>query len=162
MRPIIHSVKHIVQVPLSAITTASRENILIASAVEGTVANLATEVPEGTIIKAVHVEMWVDNDSGGGHHIAILEKVPNNVNGANFADMGNLFAYTNKKNILFTEQGITPNDGVSSPLPIANQWFKIPKGKQRMGLGDRLVLTLSNVSSQNLNRCGTFIYKEYS
>ncbi len=162
MKPIIHSTKHIVQAPFSQITTGIRENIVIASAVESTVANLANEVEEGSNIKAVFVEMWLQNSANDGHQILILEKVPISSGGATFANMGALFSYVNKKNILFTHEGLSANDGVGNPLPVIRQWIKIPKGKQRMGLGDSLVLTISNPSSNNLNRCGVFIYKELS
>ncbi len=162
MKAVIHSVKHIVQSPISTISTGVRENILIAHAVESTAANAANEIEEGTIVKAVFVEMWLENQLGGGHSIIILEKVPTGGSGATFAEMGSLFSYSNKKNVLHTHEGLTANDGVGNPLPIIRQWFKIPKGKQRFGLGDRLVLTISNPSSADLNRCGMFIYKELS
>ncbi len=162
MKPIVHSTKHIVQTPISQISTGVRENILIAQAVESTTANLATEVEEGTVIKAVYVEMWLQNQGNLGHSIAILEKVENGAVGASFAQMGALFQYGNKKNIFFTHEGLTSNDAIGNPIPVIRQWFKIPKGKQRFGLGDRLALTISNPSSQDLDRCGMFIYKELS
>jgi len=162
MKPIIHSTKHIVQAPISQIATGIRENIVIAQAVESTVANQNNEVEEGSKINAVYVEMWLQNQSNLGHSIVILEKVENGALGANFTQMGSLFQYGNKKNILFTHEGLTSNDGIGNPIPVIRQWFKIPKGKQRFGLGDRLVLTISNPSSNNLDRCGMFIYKELS
>ncbi len=162
MKPVIHSVKHLVQSPFSAIATGVRENILVCQAVESTVANLATEIEEGSVVKAVFVEMWLQNSANDGHAVVILEKVENGVAGALFADMANLFAYNNKKNILFTHEGLTSNDGIGNPVPVIRQWFKIPKGKQRFGRGDRLTLTISNPSSNNLNRCGVFIFKELS
>jgi len=160
LKTIIHSTKHIVQTPFSTITTGTAENILLVRAMESTASNLSNEVVEGSVIKAVFVEMWVQNSANDGHQIAILEKVPQDVAGATFANMGNLYTYINKKNILFTHEGLSSNDGVGNPLPIIRQWFKIPKGKQRFGLGDRLVLTISNPSSNTLNRCGVTIYKE--
>ncbi len=162
MRPIVHSVKHHVQFPITQITTAAAENMLIVSAVESTAANLATEVEEGTIIKAVYVEMWLQNQGNLGTSIAILEKTTLANSGATFTNLGNLFAYVNKKNILFTHEGLTSNDAISGPVRIIGQWFKIPKGKQRFGLGDRLFLSIANVSSSDLNRCGFALYKEMS
>ena len=162
MKPIVHSVKHIVQMPFFQITTGTSENIIIIKAVESTQANLDNEVAEGAVIKAVFVEMWLQNSANEGHQILILEKVPDNQPGASFGNMGALGLYTNKKNILFTHQGLTSNDGVGNPLPIVRQWFKIPKGKQRFGLGDQLILSVSNPSLNDLNRCGFSIYKELS
>ncbi len=161
MRAVIHSVKHIVQSPFSAIGTGTSENINFIKALErGSVGPSAVNISEGSVVKAVFVEMWLQNSANDGHTIVILEKVPDNQNGATFGEMGNLFDYTNKKNILFTHEGLTSNDGVGNPLPVIRQWFKIPKGKQRFGLGDKMVLTISNPSSNNLNRCGVFIFKE--
>ncbi len=162
MKPVIHSVKHIVQTPISQIATGVRENILIFAAVESTVANAATEIEEGSIVKAVYVEMWLENQSNLGHAIMILEKVENLEVGATFTEMGSLFTYSNKKNILFTHEGLTANDAIGNPMPVVRQWFKIPKGKQRFGLGDRMTLTISNPSANDLNRCGMFIFKELS
>ncbi len=162
MKPIVHSQKHYIQSPIDQITTGTRENILIVKAVESTVANLATEVVEGSVIKAVYVEMWLENQSNLGHAVVILEKAQAGLLGANFTNMGNLFAYNNKKNIFFTHEGLTANDAIGNPIPVVRQWFKIPKGKQRFGLGDSLVLTISNPSSNDLNRCGFFIVKALS
>jgi len=159
---VINSKKHIVQTPFSVITTASSENVLICNAVERTVANLATEVIEGAIIKAVFVEMWLQNSANDGHSVMILEKVSLGNTGATFGQMAILDAYPNKKNVFFVHEGLTSNDGVGNPVPVMNSWFKIPKSKQRFGLGDRLVLTISNPSSNNLNRCGKLIFKEYT
>ncbi len=162
MRPIVHSVKHIVQYPITQITTGTVQNIDLVLAVESTIANLATEVAEGTLVKAVFVELWLQNQGNLGEQIVILEKVPILGTGATFAQMGNLFSYQNKKNIFFTHQGLTSNDGVSGPQVLVRQWIKIPKGKQRMGLGDSIKLSIANVSANDLNRCGMSIYKEYS
>ncbi len=160
MRPVIHSVKHQVQYPFSAIATGITENILLATAVNQTAADIAVEVQEGSIIKAVFVELWLQNTSSNGHAVVILEKVPVGGTGATASQMADLFNYVNKKNILFTHEGLTTNDGVGNPMRILGSWFKIPKGKQRFGLGDRLFLTIANPSANSLNRCGFTLYKE--
>ncbi len=160
MRAVIHSTKHIVQTPISQITTGTRENIIIFQAVESTIANSAIEVEEGALVKAVFVEMWLQNQGNLGHAIAILEKCTDAQVGASFGEMASLFTYTNKKNILWTHEGLTSNDGTSLPIPIIRQWVKIPKGKQRMGLGDSMRLSISNPSSNSLDRCGMFVFLE--
>ncbi len=160
MRPIIHSTKHYVQAPISQISTGARENIIICQAVESTAANTAIEVVEGAVVKAVFVEMWLQNQGNLGTSIITLEKTTDVGLGPTFAEMAALFTYTNKKNILHTHEGLTANDAISGPVPVIRQWFKIPKGKQRFGLGDKLVLSIANVSSSDLNRCGLFIFKE--
>ncbi len=162
MKAPIHSTKHYVQFGISQITTATRENIVLVSAQESTLANTANEVAEGTLVKAVFVELWLQNQGNLGESIVTLSKEQQGSPGPTFTEQANLFAYVNKKNILFTHQGLTSNDGVSGPTKVMGGWVKIPKGKQRMGLGDRLNLNISNVSSGDLNRCGFSTYKEYS
>ena len=162
VRPVVHSVKHYIQFPIDQISTASRQAIVLATAVGGTLANLSTEVVEGTIIKAVYVELWLENTGNLGESIVVLCKDTNSLTGPTFAQMADLFNYVNKKNILFTHQGLTSNDGVAQPTNVLRGWIKIPKSKQRFGLGDRLMLSISNTSSQDLNRCGFATYKEYS
>ncbi len=162
MRPMIHSVKHYRQIPISQIVTGVLESTIIIAAVESTVANTNQEVPEGSSIKAVYFEMWVQNEGTLGEFILTVTKVPEAGSGPTFAEHAALFTYTNKKNILYTTQGLTPNDGVSGPVPILRQWIKIPKSKQRFGLGDRLILSISNVSANDLVRCGFTTYKEYN
>ncbi len=162
MRPPIHSTKHYVQFPIDQITTGTSQGIILAQAVESTLSNLSAEVSEGSLIKAVFVELWLENTGNLGESIVTISKDVRNNAGPTFAQMGNLFAFTNKKNILFTHQGLTSNDGVSQPTNVVRGWIKIPKSKQRFGLGDMLMLNIANVSSQDLNRCGMAIYKEYS
>ncbi len=162
MRAVIKSRKHIVQLPFNAITTAQREVNVLALVVDRTLADLATEVAEGSIIKAVFVEMWLQNSANDGHSIVMLEKATSGATGPSVTNMADIDSYANKKNVFFIHEGLTSNDGVGNPIPVMNSWFKIPKSKQRFGLGDRLVLSISNPSSNNLNRCGKVIYKEYS
>ncbi len=160
MRPIIHSIKHLVQVPFNPILTGTAESDIIIDATQRGSATASNQVDEGATVKAVYIEMWTQNSANDGHEIAILEKLDQNASGATFSEMANLFAYNNKKNILWTHQGLTSNDGVGNPIPIIRQWVKIPKGKQRFGFEDKFVLTISNPSSNTLNRCGCMIYKE--
>ncbi len=162
MRPPIHSTKHYVQFPIDQIATGTAQSIILAQAVESTVANLAAEVAEGSIIKAVYVELWLENTGNLGESIVTISKDVRNNTGPTFAQMANLFAFTNKKNILFTHQGLTSNDGTSQPTNVVRGWIKIPKSKQRFGLGDTLMINISNTSANDLNRCGMAIYKEYS
>ncbi len=162
MKPVLKSRKHIVQLPFDQILTATAQNALLGVTVDRTIADAATEIAEGSIIKAVFIEMWLQNSANDGHAVLIFEKVPLGNVGATFAQLADLDSYPNKKNVLFIHEGLTSNDGVGNPIPVLNQWFKIPKSKQRFGLADRMVLSISNPSSNNLNRCGKVIYKEYS
>ncbi len=162
MRAPIHSVKHIVQFPIDGIVTGTRQTIAIVSAVAVLGINTAQEVIEGAIVKAIWFELWLDNTSNLGESIVTVSKDTNLLSGPTFAEHASLMTYTNKKNIFFTHQGLTSNDVGGNPVRILNQWIKIPKSKQRMGLGDTIQLNISNVSSNDLNRCGMAIYKEYT
>ncbi len=162
MRAPIHSTKHQVQYPFNAIATGTINNTTLIQAVESTVANTAFEIAEGSLVKAVHVELWLINASTDGHEIVTICKDTKNGAGPTFAQMSTLFTYVNKKNIFFTHEGLSASDNGSGPIPVINDWIKIPKGKQRFGLGDTLNLTISNPSSTALNMCGVTIYKEYS
>ncbi len=162
VRPVVHSVKQYVQFPITQITTGAKGNIVLVNALERSAVNVAGEVTEGSIIKAVYVEMWIHNQGNLGEFIMTISKDPEGSNGPSFAEMAALFTFTNKKNILYTTQGLTSNDAISGPVNIHRGWIKIPKSKQRFGLGDRLNLGIANVSSNSLDRCGFATYKEYN
>ncbi len=159
MRAPIHAVKHYTQKTLTTVTVGTINLMSIAKAVISTSANLANEVIEGAIVKAVYVEMWArGQDTSAGSVLISLVKVPDG-QGLSFGDQANLFAYTNKKNVLYHTQGLT-NHSLDAAVPFVRQWFKIPKGKQRMGLGDELLLGVS-AQALDVNICGFAVYKEY-
>ncbi len=161
MRAPIHSVKHYVQMSRSTVATVS---LVAQSLIEGRPladVNTVFEVTEGSVIKAVFVELWLENSSNTGSFIVGLEKLPIFQTAA-FADYAALGDYDNKKNVLYVTQGLPANDGVGNPIPVIRQWFKIPKGKQRFGLGDRLSLNIVNLGADTLSFCGFATYKEYS
>jgi len=162
VRPVVHSVKHYVQYPFSDIGFGTKEGIVLVNVLERSAVNLANEVAEGSIIKAIFIEIWLQNAANDGEFILTITKDPEGGNGPTFAEQASLFTYTNKKNVLYTTQGLTSNDGVSGSVPVLRQFLKIPKSKQRFGLGDRLNMVISNVSSNDLHRCGFSTYKEYS
>ncbi len=165
MRPVIKSKKHIVQISQGTVSqaTAVLSTILVQS-FEAT-ASTPPGVEEGALVKACYVEFWVSQDSASivGSYTVILVKLPGSANLTSNAEMSALHDYDNKKNILFTAQGLlTPNDG--GQVPVLRGWYKIPKGKQRFGLNDRLALVLANnnVTDIDINFCGTAVFKEYT
>jgi len=160
MKPIIQSTKHYVQQSRSEVATVSIANIDISESVVMASNNLVDEVLEGSLIKAVYVEMWLLDSSNDGSFIVTLEKRNGGIIPMTFASSNALGFYANKKNVLYTTQGLSPNNGVGNPIPIIRQWFKVPKGKQRQGLGDRLVLNITNNGLNMLEFCGFFTYKE--
>ncbi len=161
VRPMVHSVKHYVQYPFDAITTGILQVINIVKSVNVSSADVATEVVEGASIKAIYFELWLQNTSNLGEFIMTITKDLGADTGPTFAEQASLFTYDNKKNVLYTTQGLTSNDGVSGPVAVIRGWVKIPKSKQRFGFGDRINMNISNVSANNLNRCGFSTYKEY-
>ncbi len=159
MRPIIQSRKHYVQESLQTVLAGniSIMNIAVAADIPGT-SNV--EIHTGSVVKAVYVEMWArSGDTSGGSVLISLFK---GVDGQSmtFVDQTNLNDYNNKKNVLYHTQGNT-NESKADATPFVRGWFKIPKGKQRMGLGDTLRLAIS-AQALDVIVCGFFTYKEYS
>ncbi len=120
-------------------------------------------VEEGSIVKAIHCELWIIGDGVSdttSQFTITVEKIPSNAPPATLTNLLNLQAYENKKNILYTTQGTIGSQINGQPVPIIRNWVLIPKGKQRMGLGDSIVLNVISVA-EDLQICGMFIYKEY-
>ncbi len=162
MRPLIHSTKHYVQMSRSTVLTVAANNEDLAHSVTVPNKDAVDEVEEGASVKAVYIELWLLDSSNDGSNIVVLSKEPTDGAGPAFGNMNALGTYPNKKNILFTHQGLTPNDGVVGPVRIMANWYPIPKSKQRFGLGDKLVLTIANNGANNLFYCGFATYKEYT
>ncbi len=159
MKPIIHSEKHYIQNTLSTVVAGAVETHVIAEAVD-TVGSVNKDVAVGAIIKAIYVEDWVRaNDAVAGSFVFVIVKLPNGAGTPTAGDMANLNDYKNKNNIIFTAQGLT-NDKLSDAVNITRNWFKIPKGKQRMSLGDEW-MTVLFAQALDQNHCGVFTYKEY-
>ncbi len=164
MRPIIQSKKHIFQISQSTVGQAIVDITTFIQAIEGAPSAPHT-VGEGAIVKACYVELWASQDSASvvGSYTVILYKNPGNANPVTTAQMAALHDYDNKKNILFTGQGLlTPSDG--GQVPVLRGWYKIPKGKQRMGLGDTMQIAIrnNNLTAIDINFCGFVLFKEYT
>jgi len=160
MRPVIQSRKHYVQwtiTPVSVGTTVVED---IVKSVPVPDADLAQEVVEGASVRAIFLELWVigQSDSASGNVLVSLYKRPGGSASMSQSEHIALNAYTDKKNVLYHTQGIV-NDGVANAIPFVRQWFKIPKGKQRMGLNDAWQLATST-QAEAVNYCGFATYKE--
>ncbi len=162
MRPVIHSQKHYVQMSRSSALTGARNTERLILAAEGTVANLVDEVIEGAIVKAIYIELWLWGSTIDQSSIVTLTKQPAGTIGPTFAEMVALGTYDNKKNILFTHMGLASSDSNSAPINIMRGWYKIPKSKQRFGLGDRLALSIASQGDATIFYCGFATYKEYT
>ncbi len=159
----INSIKHYVQFENATVADAARKTNVLATAVAGEATASTDEVHEGSIIKAVYLEIWFKGNAVAGTEDKfqlVLEKIPAGGTGVTFTTMNNLQAYINKKNIFFTSQGVT-GDLTTASVPIVRNWFKIPKGKQRMGLGDLIAVSISTTGA-TANVCGFTTYKEYN
>ncbi len=160
MRSPINSSKHYVQVSLATVLSGAIRNEVIAQSIPVSTVNSPTEVREGAIVKAVFVEMWIrTGDTAPGSVLVNLYKKSGGEPNMTAAQSAALQDYPNKKNILYHTQGLS-NDQDADAIAFIRQWFKIPKGKQRFGLGDELILS---IHAQALDQiiCGFMTYKEY-
>ncbi len=160
MRPVIHSKKHYVQTSITTVVAGTVLTTPIVVAVDDT-PNTSAEVQEGAIVKAVYVEMWARSSSttpSSGQ--CIFYKRTGDGTNPSAADMAALSDWDNKKNIFFAQQGLQ-NDQDTVAIPLYRGWIKIPKSKQRFGLGDRIQMSFLSVVVDWVI-CGLFIYKEYT
>ncbi len=161
MKPIITSVKHIVQRSLDLVQEQTRGGFNIVSAVDAP--STSSEVVIGAVVKAIFVELWFMGESAQPCTATwIMEKIQNSTAAATQTQMQDLDNYTNKRNILKMGQGLI-GDSNSNPIPIIREWIKIPKGKQRFAQGDFLKFSYSVIgeADNGMEVCGFAIYKEY-
>ncbi len=159
MRPKVHVEKHITQHALFAVGSGNLTTLTIATALAVPDHAVANEVREGSSISAVYAEIWLSSDdAASGTAICTLERRPGGVNAMIAAESASLDSYDNKKNILYTFMGLLPSN-VQYPMASIKGWIKIPKGKQRFGIGDKLVFNVHG-QSNGIAGCGFFIYKE--
>ena len=155
----ITSKKHFVQQGIDSIMggTIKNNSLVVGVAAPATASN---QVLEGSVVKAVFIEYWLlaGSQQPGSITLTVMKRVGDSPH-MSFTDSATLHTYPNKKNILYTTQGLTP-DANGNPIPFVRMWVKIPKGKQRMGLGDQIVVNIS-ANVENATICGVAIYKEY-
>ncbi len=158
----VHSTKHYVQTSITPILAGAKLDVTAVNSVAVSNKNVPAEVEEGSDVKAVFLELWIrSSEASPGSFVFIFEKRPSNVGSATVAQMAQLHDYPNKKNILYTTQGLI-NDNSADAIAIYKGWIKIPKGKQRMGLGDRLAWSCFAQGAIDMLVCGFQTYKEYS
>ncbi len=158
----IHSIKHYAHFTNTLTASAATRGAAPVVAVQGEAIGSAVEVNEGSVIKAVFIEVWLQSQATAGNTCQfafVIVKTPAGAANISASEMLNLGAYDNKKNILFVSQGVL-GDLNTQAVPIHRGWVKIPKGKQRFGLGDRLVWMLAPIGF-GIQSCGISTYKEY-
>ncbi len=162
LAPIV-SRKHIVQIGVVATAVGAITNHVVATAVDTPVNTVASEVAIGSVIKAVYIEMWTrgDDETAPPANVSInFEKLIGSSTVQTFAEGAALNVYDNKSNVFYVTQGLTSAGTANSAIPFLRGWFKIPKGFQRMSIGDRLRLNVVALN-HDLESCGIFVYKEY-
>ncbi len=164
MRPPIVSRKHIVQHTQFTVASAAVASFtdVVGAAVQDV--NTASEIIEGSIVKAIYVELWLISDTltnPAATYVLIFEKGQSESADPSFADMTTLDAYQNKKNVLFVSQGLLAEEG-GNPTPVHRGWIKIPKGKQRFGLKDTFKIHIAAIGTEGIDGCGFSIYKSYT
>ncbi len=159
----INTNKHYVHRTIVAVASGAIQSNPITLAVEAPATANAFNVESGSVVKAVHCEMWISGDEAtdtNSSFTLIVEKLNGGGAAMTAANAANLGSYQNKKNILYTSQGnlAASIDGAQA-VPVIRGWVLIPKGKQRQGLDDSIILHIAAVGS--LKVCGLFTYKEY-
>ena len=162
MRPVINSQKRIVQTTITNIPAGTVANLVLAHAKQDPTASAPQDVAVGSVIKAIYLEYWFLGDGQQPPTMTtFLAKYPGGVGQIDTADMTNLNGWNNKKNIFELHQGIV-GDANTNPVPMFRHWIKIPKGKQRFGLDDRLILSTKSIITDNVELCGVTIFKVYN
>jgi len=162
VRPMVHSTKHYVQTSINTIVAGALASVVLISAVAVGSKNNATEVEEGNSVKACYIEHWLrSGEVTPASYIMALYKLPGAGVAFTSAQLAAIHDSENKKNVLFFSQGLV-NDADADATPILRQWYKIPKSKQRFGLGDQLILAIFAQGAIDLHDCGFATYKEYS
>ncbi len=160
MRATINSTKHYVQINLSTAMAGQRNTEVVISAENlAQVGASAEDVRAGAIIKAVYIEMWLRAETNQGAMQMCICKTNGNQAAPTFVNMGNMMDYDNKKDVYFFHQGLS-NDSNTMATPVFRGWLKIPKSKQRFGLKDRLIITVSGLALA-VDYCGFVTFKEY-
>ncbi len=159
MRPPINSIKHYVQAVLTPVASGVSSSFTIANAVaKGGTRTNTNDVEEGCVIKNIYIEIWLHIDDANGTLTGAFFKLPQGATDITNAEMTNLQSFVGKKNIFEVHMGLGPSGG--NIIPMFRGWYKVPKGKQRMGVGDIIKCKFAFAGSAG-DWCGFATYKEY-
>jgi len=158
----INTVKHYVQHSSALLASSAVLTQILVTAIAAPATATSASVREGAVVKAVYIERWLIGDSAAAVSQFTLTVEKKRINEAvmTFSESQNLGAYHNKKNILYTTQGILGSVDGAPTVPVIRNYIAIPKGKQRFGLGDQLVVNIAAIVV--LRHCGIETYKEYT
>jgi len=161
MRAIINSRKHIVQLTLSTVAAGAQVGVQLVNSKQNADNALAVDVEPGTVVKAIYVEMWLlAAEAQPSTVTAIIVKSPSGLGTPSAIEFADLHTWSNKNNIFVMHQGIV-GDANSNPIPVFREWIKIPKGKQRFSLGDKLEIAFKGIT-EDTEVCGFAVYKSYN
>ncbi len=160
VRPTVHSTKHYTQFSISTVTGGQVDELDIIEAVAVANKDISKEVEEGASIKAVYIELWARAGSTTPASGQMIIFKTTNSAGPSTTNMAALNNWPNKKNIFYTTMGLF-NDQDADAIAIYKGWLKIPRGKQRFGLGDQLRIAVFSPTI-DLQLCGFATYKEYT
>ncbi len=158
----INSNKHYVFLSNANIASGAKTTFVLVEGALAPATGNAQEVEEGSVVKAVYYEMWIYGLGASGtdtQFFLSLEKKPSDAPSMTVSQSLNLGVYSNKKNVLFTTQGVIGGIDTNS-VNIIRNWVLIPKGKQRIGLGDTIESCITTLGAP-MQRCGFTTYKEY-
>jgi len=161
MRPVINSEKRIIQITQTNVAGGTVNNdVLVQTDHDQGTGSDPRIVPVGSVVKAIYVELWMLGDGQQPTTITTtIAKFPGGVAQWDSTAMLSLSNTSNKKNIFEMHQGFI-GDANTNPVPFYRNWIKIPKGKQRFGLGDRIILSVNTIDPTNgAEYCGVVIYK---
>ncbi len=161
----INTNKHYVHRTNQGVGTGTASIHTIVDAVVAPAVANAFDVRQGAIVKAVHLEYWLWNAGAttvDSQFNFVVMKLPSGLADPTAAQLNNLGSFENKKNIFFSSQGVLGAgvDGQGA-VPVIRDWMLIPKGKQRMGLGDKIVVAFTPTGA-TMQICGLTTYKEYT
>ncbi len=156
----VNSTKHIINHSALAVATGAITNLIEINAVALSAVSASVDVRSGSVIKAIHIELWILGLGAAepATYNLTVEKAKGGQPNMTFAQAVSLMAYPNKANILFTAQGFVGDD-TNNAIPVLREWVPIPKGKQRFALGDELRINIAGITGVQV--CGVSIYKEY-
>lgn len=161
MRSPINSQKMVYSSTPFTVTATNISQIQPLIAKQSADVNIAGEVPAGAVVKAIWLEYWATSDDATqGSVVVSVEKTSTNQSSMTYADSIDISNYANKNNVFYVTQGlVNPNTSVATAF--VRQWIKLPKGKQRFGVDEKLVINVSSPTA-GINMCGVAIYKAYN
>ncbi len=160
MRPVINSIKNEIN-SVQGVVAATNLVLEIAKAVDNRVTANATEVNNGSVIKAIWVEFWYYGLSASNTNdifdAYIIKNPGNNLTNPNPGTVGT----SNEKKFVIKEwKGLTGNKSLGGSPYWFRGWVKLPRRYWRMGTDDIWFLVVRSPTTGNF--CSKFIYKWFS